>query len=286
MQFTMFNRDARYFQMAFQLIFLCYGIWFLQWSAAWLHYTILLTSGLLFHFVADSIVAKRISFDPFLKKGGWKSVLISCFSLCLLLKTNSWIICIAATAITIFSKYLFKINGRHIFNPSALGIAATVYITGQAWISPGQWGSNLVLFVGIISLGFIIVTRVQQLDITIAFFTTYALLLFIRYNLYLGWPVDFFVQSVSTGSLLLFSFFMISDPKTSPDHSVARVIWAVMVACISFYLSAFKYINGAPIWVLVCTQPLVPLFNYFLKAKSFEWKTVSAQQTPTHQFQQ
>lgn len=286
MQFTMFNRDARYFQMAFQLIFLCYGIMFLQWSDAWLHYIVLITSGLLFQLIADSVVARNISFDPLIKKGGWKSVLISCFSLCLLLKTNSWMICVAATAITVFSKYLFKIKGRHIFNPSALGIAATVYITGQAWISPGQWGSNMVLFVGIISLGVIIVTSVQQLDITIAFFGTYALLLFFRYILYLGWPADFFMQSLSSGSLLLFSFFMISDPKTSPDHSIARITWALIVAVISFYLSAFKFINGAPIWVLVCTQPLVPIFNHYIKAKSFEWKTIPAQQIPTHQFQQ
>lgn len=195
-------------------------------------------------------------------------------------------ICVAAAAITVSSKYLFKIKGRHIFNPSALGIAATVYITGQAWISPGQWGSNLVLFAGIISLGVIIVTRVQQLDITIAFFASYALLLYLRYTLYLGWPVDFFMQSVSSGSLLLFSFFMISDPKTSPDHTIARIIWAVMVAVIAFYLSAFKFINGAPIWVLVCTQPLVPLFNHYFKSKSFEWKTIPAQTITTHQFQQ
>lgn len=286
MQFTMFNRDARHFQMAFQLIFLCYGIWFLQWSDEWLHHVVLIISGLLFQLIADSIAGKKISANALIKRAGWKSVLISCFSLCLLLKTNSWMICVAATAITIFSKYLLKINGRHIFNPSALGIAATVYITDQAWISPGQWGSNMVLFVGIISLGVVIVTRVQQLDITIAFFGTYALLLFARTILYLGWPADFFMQSVSTGSLLLFSFFMISDPKTSPDHSLARIIWAVIVAAIAFYLSAFKYINAAPIWVLVCTQPLVPVFNYYFKAKSFEWKTVPAQQTITHQFQQ
>lgn len=272
--------------MAFQLIFLCYGIWFLQWSDEWLHHVVLIISGLLFQLIADSIVGKKISADPLIKRAGWKSVLISCLSLCLLLKTNSWMVCVVATAITIFGKYLLKVNGRHIFNPSALGIAATVYITGQAWISPGQWGSNMVLLAGIFSLGIIIVTRVQQLDITIAFFATYSLLLYVRYILYLGWPADFFMQSVSTGSLLLFSFFMISDPKTSPDHSLARIIWAVIVAAIAFYLSAFKYINGAPIWVLVCTQPLVPIFNRYLKAKSFEWKTVSVQQKTTHQFQQ
>ena len=209
--------------------------------------------------------------DPF-KGSNWKSVLVSCFSLCLLLKTNHWQVCVLASAITIFSKYLLKFRGKHIFNPSALGIAATVYFTGSAWISPGQWGSNMVLFFAIICLGCIVVTNVQQLDVTLAFIFTFATLLFIRQVVYLGWPVDFFIHSVTTGSLLLFSFFMITDPKTTPNHAIARICWAIAVAAISFYLSAFKFINAAPIWILVCSQPLVPLLDHLFKAKRFEWK--------------
>ncbi|MBL0356603.1 MAG: RnfABCDGE type electron transport complex subunit D [Chitinophagaceae bacterium] len=263
--------DARYFQMAFQLAFLCYGVFFLHWRAEWWNYSLFVGSGLLFQFIADSVVAKKITLSP-LTGSGWKSVLVSCFSLCLLLKTNQWEVCVVASAITIFSKYIFRFNGKHIFNPSALGIALAVYFSGYAWISPGQWSSNIVLFFAIICLGCIVVTRVQKLDVTLAFVGTYAGLLFVRQTIYLGWPTDFFIQSVTTGSLLLFSFFMITDPKTTPNHPVARIGWAVAVAAISFYLSTFKFINGAPIWVLVCTQPLVPLLDHLFKANRFEWK--------------
>lgn len=272
MQLKTARWDARYFQMAFQLTFLCYGLLFLQWSAEWWNYFLFVGSGLLFQLTADSFIAKRILFNPFAGHG-WKSILVSCFSLCLLLKTNDWYICVLASAITIFSKYIFRIKGKHIFNPSAIGIAAVIFLTGNAWISPGQWGSNMVLFFTIICLGCIVVTRVQKLDVTLAFIVTYAALLFSRQVLYLGWPADFFVQSVTTGGLLLFSFFMITDPKTTPDHPVARIVWAIVVAAVSFYLSAFKFINGAPIWVLVCSQPLVPVLDYLFKAKRFEWKT-------------
>ncbi|MES2847565.1 MAG: RnfABCDGE type electron transport complex subunit D [Bacteroidota bacterium] len=264
--------DARYFQMAFQLTFLCYGLTFLHWSAEWWNYFMFVGSGLVFQLVADSVIAKKVLLNPFTGQS-WKSVLVSCFSLCLLLKTNDWYICVLASAITVFSKYIFRFKGKHIFNPSAIGIAAVVFVTGNAWISPGQWGSNMVLFFAIVCLGCIVVTKVQKLDVTLAFIGTYAALLFSRQILYVGWPLDFFVQSVTTGGLLLFSFFMITDPKTTPDHPVARIIWALVVAAISFYLSAFKFINGAPIWVLVCSQPLVPLLDHFFKAKRFEWKT-------------
>jgi enediyne biosynthesis protein E5 len=271
MQLKAAGWDARYFQMAFQLTFLLYGFLFLHWGTEWWNYFLFIGSGLLFQLTADSFIAKKILLNPFTGQG-WKSVLVSCLSLCLLLKTNLWYFCVAASAITIFSKYIFRYKGKHIFNPSALGIAAVVYLSGNAWISPGQWGSNMVLFFAIICLGGIVVTRVQKLDVTIAFLGTYAALLFARQILYLGWPTDFFVQSVTTGGLLLFSFFMITDPKTTPDHPAARIVWAMAVAAVSFYLTAFQFINAAPIWVLVCSQPLVPVLDHFIKAKRFEWK--------------
>jgi hypothetical protein len=47
------------------------------------------------------------------------------------------------------------------------------------------------------------------------------------------------------------------------------------IAGIAFYLTAFKFINGAPIWVLVMAQPLIPLLDRLFKAKQFEWSPVS-----------
>jgi enediyne biosynthesis protein E5 len=282
MAFAAKQWDARYFQMVFQLIFLCYGIMFLHWQAEWVNYVLFIGTGLLFQYCCDAVVLKKLLHpSSWLKNGCWKSVLISTFSLCLLLKTNSWAVCVLASSITIISKYIFRFNGKHVFNPSALGIAATVFLTGNAWISPGQWGSNAVLFFGIICLGCIVVTRVQKLDISLAFILTFAILLFARQIIYLGWPVDFFIQSVSTGSLLLFSFFMITDPRTTPNHPVARVVWAMAVAAVAFYLTTFKFVNGAPIWVLLCAQPLVPVMDYFFKAKSFQWKPPSPKEGQT-----
>jgi Na+-transporting NADH:ubiquinone oxidoreductase subunit NqrB len=274
MRITATQWEARYFQMAFQLIFLSYGILFLHWSTEWWNYFLFVAAGLLFQWIADAVISRRILQHPF-TGSGWKSAVVSCFSLCLLLKTNDWFVCVLASAITILSKYTFRFKGKHIFNPSAFGIAVVVYFTGDAWISPGQWGSSVVVFFAIICLGCIVVTKVQKIDVTIAFIGTYTALLFSRQVLYLGWPADFFIQSVTTGSLLLFSFFMITDPRTTPDHPVARIAWTIVVTAVSFYLTAFKFINGAPIWVLVCSQPLVPLLDHLFKAKRFEWKTTS-----------
>ena len=262
--------DPRYFQVIFQSIFLAYGLVFLHWDADWMHYVISIGCCLLFQYSADSVNAKRFLSSNEFSKWGF-SILISAMSLCLLLKTNHWYISVMAAALTVFSKYIFRYNKRHFFNPSAFGIVATLLITHDAWLSPGQWGSSIIILFAVCSLGFIVVTRVQKLDISLAFLLTYVALLYWRQVVFLGWPLDFFLHSITTGSLLLFTFFMISDPKTSPNNPVARIVWAVLIAAIAFYLSAFKWKYNTAIWVLVFAAPLVPLLNLIFKAKMFEW---------------
>jgi Na+-transporting NADH:ubiquinone oxidoreductase subunit NqrB len=264
-------KDARYFQIIFQSIFLGYGIFFLHWrNENWLYATYFITS-LFVQFVCEYFLGKKTL--PFFQRltNGIPSVLISSFGLSLLLKTNYWWVAVFASTVSILSKYILRINGKHIFNPSALGIVVALLVTGQAWISPGQWGSGAVIMFGVMCLGFIVTTRVQKLDVSLAFLGTFAGLLFLRQIIYLGWPMDHFIQSVSTGSLLLFSFFMITDPKTIPNHTVVRIVWCTAIAVVAFYLTAFKFVNGAPIFVLVFAQPLVPLLDKFFKANKFEW---------------
>lgn len=262
--------DPRYFQVIFQAIFLAYGILFLDWDAEWIHYLLTISGCLVFQYSADSLISKRFLRLNEFNRWGF-SVLISAMSLCLLLKTNLWTTSLLAAFLTVSSKYVFRINRKHIFNPSAFGIIATLLLTNDAWLSPGQWGSNAVIFFLVITLGTIVVTRVQKLDISLAFLLTFGGLLFWRQVLVLGWPMDFFIHSISTGSLLLFTFFMISDPRTTPNHPFARILWAMLVAGVAFYLAAFKWKYNTVIWVLVAAAPLVPLMDHLFKAKTFEW---------------
>jgi hypothetical protein len=268
-----FTLDPRYFQLLFQAFFLCYGILFLHWDAGLAQYGVIIGACLLFNYTAAGIQRKK--FLPLF--GGWRSwglsILISAMGLCLLLKTDHWWTAVLAASLTVASKYLFRVGNRHIFNPSAFGIVATLTLSGDAWLSPGQWGNYTILFFLILTLGTIVVSSVQKLDISLAFLLTFAGLLYWRQVMVLGWPVDYFIHSISTGGLLLFSFFMISDPRTSPDHPVARILWAIIIAIVSFYLSAFRWKYNMPVWVLVAAAPLVPVLNRFFKARSFEWSS-------------
>ncbi len=264
-------KDVRYYQILFQSIFLSYGILFLHWqNEGWLYSTYFFSS-IVTQILCEIIFAKnKNSFLHSFKKG-IPSVLISSFGLSLLLKTNYVWVAAFAAFVSIISKYIIRINGKHIFNPSALGIVATILLTGKAWVNAGQWGSGIVLLFAVLCLGFIVVTKVQNITISLTFLGVFAGLLFIRQIIYLGWPMDYFVQSISTGGLLLFSFFMITDPKTTPNHTVAKIIWCIAIATVAFYLATFKFINAAPIFVLVFAQPLVPLLDKLFKTKSYQW---------------
>ena len=275
MQDKPFAIDPRYFQFLFQAFFLCYGILFLGWNGSWDHYSITILGCILFSYLGESFRNKK--WTPFVGNRGfilWGfSALISAMSLCLLLKTNHWYTSLFAAFLTIASKYIFRIGGKHIFNPSGFGIVVTVLLTQDAWLSPGQWGNGIVLFFAVISFGTIVVTKVQKLDSSMAFLISFIGLLFIRQYWVLGWPMDYFIHSITTGSLLLFAFFMISDPKTSPNHPIARILWSTLIAIISFYLAAFHWVNNAPIFVLMALAPLVPLLDKIFKAPIFNWRT-------------
>ena len=288
MPLTIF-KDARYFQIVFQSIFLCYGVYYLHWNKEWWMYTTYFVTSIFTQILCAAIIIK-INTARF-SSGWWNqlgqsipSALISAFGLSLLLKTNHWYIAALAAVISIASKYIIRINGKHIFNPSALGIVAVLFFTGDAWISPGQWGSNIVILFTVLCLGFIVNTSVQKLDVSLAFLGIFGLLLFARQILYLGWPMDFFVQSMSTGSLLLFSFFMITDPKTTPNHTLARILWSMAIAAAAFYLTTYRFMNGAPIWALIFAQPLVPVLDKLFKARYFQWNASKQLTQKEHRF--
>ena len=89
-------------------------------------------------------------------------------------------------------------------------------LTGQVWVSPGQWG-NVAFFAFLMAcLGGLVVNRAARSDVTFAFIAFYMTLVFGR-SLWLGEPLAIPLHRLQSGALLLFTFFMISDPRTTPN---------------------------------------------------------------------
>lgn len=256
--------DARNFQILFLGLFLTYGILQLDWD---IHVTQLLSV-----FITCIAIQSLAIYFLNLPVHSIKSALVTSLGLCILLKSNSLWMMVLASAIAIGSKFILRHQGKHFFNPANIGIALTILFTEQAWISPAQWGSTSLLILLIGGLGFFVCTRVQRMDVALAFLGTFFILNFWRSIVYLQWDYDVLIQQFSSGNILLFTFFMITDPVSTPTKRPVRIAWGIAVACLSFYLSSYLFINAAPVWALFMLSFITPLLDTLFPDKKFSWK--------------
>lgn len=205
---------------------------------------------------------------------GYLSAIITCFGLSLLLRADSLWVHPAAAALAIGAKFLFRVRGKHLFNPANLGVMLGLLIAPGAWISPGQWGSDLVLLGWFIAFGMIVTSSARRFDISLAFLATFALLLAARVIwLEQSWGV--FVHQINSGALLLFTFFMISDPMTTPNSRLARIVFAMTVAAGAFSWQFGLHRPNALVWALFLCTPLVLLLDRFLPAAAPRWRSAA-----------
>jgi hypothetical protein len=214
-------------------------------------------------------------FDP-------RSALISGLSLCLLLRTNHLALAMLAALLAIGSKFALRWRGKHLFNPTCFGIVATMLATGQAWISPGQWGSAAYLAFLLVCLGGVVVNRAARSDVTFAFLACYLALLFGR-AWWLGQPASIPLHQLGSGALLIFAFFMISDPKTTPDSRAGRVAFAALVALGAGFVQFVLYRRNGLILSLACLSLAVPVLDRLLPGKRYAWRdSPAASPDPSH----
>ena len=201
---------------------------------------------------------------------GAKSALISALSLCLLLRTDHLAWAAVAAAIAVGSKFLVRVRGKHVFNPTNLALAALLLTTPDVWVSPGQWGTGASVAFAIACAGLAVTFRSARSDVTLAFIAAYAGLITAR-SLSLGEPLTIPLHRLESGAFLLFSFFMISDPKTTPDARAGRIAFALLVAVGAAYVHLRLFRPNGFLWALVLASPLVPLIDRLLPAVRYQW---------------
>ena len=254
--------DPRYYQIAVLASLLVYGVGWLSFDIGSRDISILLGTVLVIQFVSGRLLSAS-PFDP-------RSALISGLSLCLLLRTNSIFLLMVTAVITIASKFVLRWNHEHIFNPTNFGIVAMIALSGEVWVSPAQWGSQLYFGFLMACLGGMVVHRALRSDVSFAFILSYAAILFGR-ALWLGDPVAIPLKQLQGGALLLFTFFMISDPKTTPDSRSGRILFALIVAIGAAYVQFSLYRTNGLLWSLAICSILVPLIDYLLPGTKYQW---------------
>ncbi|MEM6534672.1 MAG: RnfABCDGE type electron transport complex subunit D [Pseudomonadota bacterium] len=201
----------------------------------------------------------------------WKSALITSLSLSILLRATSPWFWLAAGVIGVGAKFALRYRGKHIFNPACIGIVAVSMLAGsQAWVSPGQWGQAPLFAAFAIGFAALVLSSAKRLDIAIGFLVGFAAMLFGR-ALYLGDPMAIPIHQMQSGALLVFAFFMITDPRSTPDNRLARLIFAFAVAAFAAWLSWEHHVRGSMLYALAALAILTPILDRLLPARRFEW---------------
>lgn len=254
-------RDPRHYQILSLFLLLTAGVAWLGFGVPYACMALITASALLTQYIFTRLF-RLPAYDP-------KSALITAFSLCILLRANSPVTLALAAGMAIASKFLLRVNSKHIFNPANIAIALFVFLH-QAWISPAQWGSAAWFAFLFVCLGGLVVNRAKRADVALGFLFFYIALLFAR-AFWLGDPWTIPMKQMRSGALLLFAFFMISDPKTTPDSRAGRLVFAGMVAAFAFTLQYGLYIPQGLIYALALLAPLTIVIDRLLPGEKYLW---------------
>jgi Na+-translocating ferredoxin:NAD+ oxidoreductase RnfD subunit len=157
--------------------------------------------------------------------------------------------------LSLLSKYVIKYRGSHVFNPSNVGLVVAFVVLGSSrvepldfWWAPLTNPAMLLAYAVIIVGGLLITRRLKLLGLAASFWLALAagvgLLAASGHCINTRWsfaPVcgtDFARTIVASPEVLVFLFFMITDPKTVPTGRVGRVVFGVLVAVVSTLLMA------------------------------------------------
>jgi hypothetical protein len=167
---------------------------------------------------------------------------------------NGWWIFAGTSAVALLSKYVVRVRGNHVFNPSNFGLVLCFLLLGAERADPLAlwWGplSPALVFalVLIVAGGFLILRRLRLVVVAVGFWLAFAVgigvLAASGHTMTAAWHVgpiegaEFWWLLVSSPEILVFLFFMITDPKTIPASPRGRRAYAVGVGLLATLLIA------------------------------------------------
>ena len=187
-----------------------------------------------------------------------------------------WYIFAGVAAFSLVTKYVIRYRGTHVFNPSNVGLVVAFLVLGSELVEPldfwwaplDVWmtAAYLVILVG----GLLITSRLRLLALAAAFWVSLAggvgVLAASGHCMTTAWALQpvcgshFWWVIVTSPEVLIFLFFMITDPKTIPQGRVARVVFGVCLAIVCTLLMAPQTTEfGAKVGLLAGLVVLTPL---------------------------
>lgn len=195
--------------------------------------------------------------------------------------TRGWPIFVAASGISVLSKYAIRVGGRHLFNPSNFGLVVVFLTFGAAHADPqdlwwGPWRPGLVATIVVIAVGGLSLSwRLRLFPVALTFWGTFAVGIGIlaagghaitaRWHVgpLVGW--DYWLVYVTSPEIVIFVFFMITDPKTAPLGRAPRAVYAFAVAVLASFLAGLQTTEYATKVSLLAALTVVCAFRPLLE---------------------
>lgn len=213
--------------------------------------------------IISELILGRIFFGKWLNLA---SAYITGISVGILVRSPAYWPYALCSVISIMSKYVLRVKGRHIWNPSNFGIAVLVFLAPETMaILSIQWGNNLLPIVVIWTLGSIIIWRARRFHISATYVVSFFLFAFLR-TWITGDPWQAEVAPITGPMYQLFVFFMITDPKTTVRSLTGQCLVAFCVALVEFFLRLDQVVY-APIFALFFVGPAANLIEIWLDSQ-------------------
>ncbi|HEX7082797.1 MAG TPA: FG-GAP-like repeat-containing protein [Gaiellaceae bacterium] len=194
---------------------------------------------------------------------------------------HGWWIFVAVAGGSLLSKYVIAWRGEHVFNPSNIGLVVCFLALGRTrvepldfWWGPMSWWMALALAI-IVTGGFAILRRLALLRVALAFWGAFALgigaiavgghAMTARWHLGPIEGLSFWWVLVTSPEVLVFLFFMITDPKTAPRDLRARVVYGVVLGLLATLLIAPTRTEFAAKVALLASLAIVCLAQSLLR---------------------
>jgi len=164
--------------------------------------------------------------------------------------------------ISIASKYVLRLKGRHLWNPSNFGVSVVLFLApATVSLLSIQWGNTLWPMVVIWILGTAIVWRVGRLHISATYVASFLMFSLLR-SAVSGTPLLATVAPITGPMYQLFIFFMVTDPRTTVRSTSGQCIVVFLVALVEALLRLGEVVY-APFYALFLVGPAALIFEWW-----------------------
>jgi len=264
--------DSRYIVTFILLIYNILGFTILGFNRTPFQVFSTVVFSVVLHFIYDYVFYKKVLFSI--------SAVTTALGLGLLVNYgHNLLYPIIPIFIAISSKYLFTYNGKHRFNPGMFGVAISVLLASD-FISAApayQWNgiSSMAIFIIMPAILFFM-PSINRHYLVLSFLGVFLLQIILRSILishYLPFQT-LFLGTISSPAFFLFTFFMITDPPTSPNDKKSQIIIGVSLGLVdllyhlvssyhTFFYAALTVGSVRLLWSHFQSLKTEGLINYF-----------------------